>query len=73
MYPVRQPCCSMTSVMTGLNNSVQRELTPQARPMARPDDLLNYWSMTSDMQTPVVNEKQMPITAAETVNIQTSV
>ena len=38
MYPVRQPCCSMTSVMTGLNNSVQRELTPQARPMARPDD-----------------------------------
>ena len=29
--------------------------------------------MTSDMQTPVVNEKQMPITAAETVNIQTSV
>ena len=73
MYPVRQPCCSMTSVTTGLNNSVQRELTPQARPMARPDDLLNHWSMTSDMQTPVVNEKQMPITAAETVNIQTSV
>lgn len=37
------------------------------------EPLLNHWSMTSDMQTPVVNEKQMPITAAETVNIQTSV